>query len=101
MPFGRVGRIEAILDVLNVLNDTAEEDLVADNSLWGEAIPSGQDLRGSAPRDGQREGEPRPVIVFDRPGDDFASTEACSGARGHRSRPSSRTMSASVSATAA
>ena len=29
--FGRMGRVELLVDVLNVLNDTAEEDLATDN----------------------------------------------------------------------
>ena len=29
--FGRMGRVELLLDVLNVLNDTAEEALATDN----------------------------------------------------------------------
>ena len=29
--FGRLGRIELLLDVLNALNDTAEEGLATDN----------------------------------------------------------------------
>ena len=55
--FRGVGRIELLLDVLNALNDTAEESLATDNmfsSNFGQ--PAG--LHGSAPRDGQREGEP-------------------------------------------
>ena len=31
MPVGRVGRVELLLDLLNVLNDTAEESLATDN----------------------------------------------------------------------
>jgi hypothetical protein len=30
MPFGDVGRLELLADVLNLLNDTAEEALVSD-----------------------------------------------------------------------
>jgi hypothetical protein len=42
MPFGRVGRIEAILDVLNALNDRAEEDLVSDNLFRAKPFPQGK-----------------------------------------------------------
>src|SRR6185295_3067327 len=31
IPFGRAGRVELLFDVLNVLNDTAEESLATDN----------------------------------------------------------------------
>jgi hypothetical protein len=33
IPFGRLGRVELLLDVLNVLNDTAEESLATDNQF--------------------------------------------------------------------
>src|SRR5439155_22624843 len=41
IPFGAAGRVELILDVLNALNDTAEEGLASDNLFspnFGQAV---------------------------------------------------------------
>ena len=40
--FGGAGRVELLLDVLNALNDAAEESLASDN-LFGSSRPSGRD----------------------------------------------------------
>ena len=60
--FGGVGRIELLLDVLNALNDTAEEGLATDN-LFSPNFGQPHRLHGSASRDGRREAEPRPVMA--------------------------------------
>ena len=57
---GGVGRIELLLDVLNALNDTAEEGAGDGQSVQPE-FRSAHGLRGSAPRDGRREGHARKV----------------------------------------
>ena len=60
IPFGRMGRIELLVDVLNALNDTAEEGLATDNLF---APNFAQPTLFMDPRrgDGQREIEPRTV----------------------------------------
>ena len=59
---GGVGRIELLLDVLNVLNDTAEEGLATDN-LFSANFGQPTRVHGSAPRDGRRQAEPGPVMA--------------------------------------
>ena len=57
---GGAGRVELLLDVLNALNDTAEEGLATDN-LFSVEFRSAHGVHGSASRDDQREAEPGPV----------------------------------------
>ena len=57
---GCLGRIELLLDVLNVLNDTAEEGLATDKSQ--PEFRSAHGLHGSASRDGGVQAEPGPPV---------------------------------------
>ena len=57
-----LGRIELLFDVLNVLNDTAEEGLATDN-LFSPNFGQPTVVHGSAARDGRREAEPGSVAV--------------------------------------
>ena len=56
-----VARVELRLDVLNLLNDTAGEER-GDRRVLRRRVWSGQHLHGPAPRDGQRQAEPRPIV---------------------------------------
>ena len=58
--FGSMGRVELLVDVLNVLNDTAEEGLATDNLFSPNFRPTYR-VHGSATRDGQREAESGPM----------------------------------------
>ena len=62
--FGGIGRVELCLDVLNALNDTAEESLR--NRMSYNAIDrrSAQYPHRSAPRDDQRQAQSRPVASY-------------------------------------
>ena len=71
IPFGGVGRIELLVDVLNALNDTAESAGVG-QSVQPE-FRSAHGLHGPASRDAQREAEPGPVIT--PPADPLAGPE--------------------------
>ena len=55
-----LGRVELLLDVLNVLNDTAEEGAGDRQSVQPE-LRTAHRVHGSASGDGQREAEPRAV----------------------------------------
>ena len=59
---GGAGRIDLLLDVLNALNDTAEEGLASEN-LFSNELRSADLLHGPASRDGRRQAEPGPVTV--------------------------------------
>ena len=59
---GDLGRVELRLDVLNALNDTAEESIRTD-VYNAAASRSGQYLHRPAPRDGQRQAQPGPVSL--------------------------------------
>ena len=58
---GTAGRVELLVDVLNLLNDTAEEALASDNFYSPTEFRSAHGLRGSTSRDGQRQAQPRAV----------------------------------------
>ena len=63
--FGRLARVELLLDVLNALDDTAEEGLANDDRICQEFWPA-LSVHGSATRDARREAEPGPVILGSR-----------------------------------
>ena len=56
--FGASRRLELLVDVLNLLNDTAEEGLVSE-SISSSEFCCPQHLRGSPPGDGRPQSEPR------------------------------------------
>ena len=53
--FSRMGSVELLVDVLNALNDTAEEDLASDNFTQ---FRQADRLHGSAARDARRQVQP-------------------------------------------
>ena len=65
---GRLGRIDLLLDVLNLLNDTAEESLATETQMtetvFSPTFGQPVSFRGSAPRDAQRQAEPGPIAPF-------------------------------------
>ena len=60
---GGMGRVELRLDVLNALNDTAEESIGTDDVQRAD-IRSAHDIRRSAPRDAQRAARSRPIAAL-------------------------------------
>ena len=63
IPLRRSGRVELLLDVLNVLNDAAEEGLATSDDLFSPNFGQPTRLHGSAARDVRCEVEPGPVSV--------------------------------------
>ena len=57
---GGLGRVELCLDVLNALNDTAEESIRTDVYSCP-AVGAGQYLHRPAPRDAQRQAQSGPL----------------------------------------
>ena len=58
---GGMGQAELLLDVLNALNDTAEQSIASD--VWSAPASVGDDLHGSASRDGRREVPAGPIAL--------------------------------------
>jgi hypothetical protein len=60
--FGKLGRVELMVDVLNAVNDTAEEGACFGQPVQSELRTTGP-VRGSAPRDGERATESRAIAT--------------------------------------